>query len=82
MNNCSFRSIEMEVSKEHFQHLFFYFFNNTKIATNSYPKLVKTYGEPSVSIKTCEYWFRQLKSGDFDGKDIYIYRSVQILLEY
>jgi len=28
--------------------------------------LLKTYREFFPSIKTCEYWFRRFRSGDFD----------------
>ena len=31
--------------------------------------LCEAYGEHASSIKTCEYWFRRFKSGDFDTSD-------------
>ena len=31
--------------------------------------LVETYGEHAPVIRTCETWFRQFKSGDFDLTD-------------
>lgn len=33
VNNCIFRSIEIELSKERFRHLFLYFVNNTTTTT-------------------------------------------------
>ncbi|UYV65740.1 ALG2, partial [Cordylochernes scorpioides] len=29
----------------------------------------QAYGKHALSIKSCEYWFRRLKSGDFDTRD-------------
>lgn len=31
--------------------------------------MCEAYGEHAPSIKTCEYWFRRFKSGDFDTND-------------
>jgi len=31
--------------------------------------LIETYGDVAPSIKTCEYWFRQFKNGDFNVND-------------
>ena len=31
--------------------------------------LVETYGEHALVIRTCDTWFRQFKSGDFDLTD-------------
>ena len=31
--------------------------------------LCEAYAEHASSIKTCEYWFRRFKSGDFDTSD-------------
>ncbi|KAL6252042.1 hypothetical protein P5V15_015023 [Pogonomyrmex californicus] len=38
-------------------------------AVESHRLLVETYGEHAPSIRTCETWFRQFKSGDFNVKD-------------
>jgi len=44
------------------------FFNKKKTTVDSHRKFVKTYGESSP-IKTCEYWFRRFRSGNFDVSD-------------
>jgi hypothetical protein len=31
--------------------------------------VVESYGEHTPSVRTCETWFRQIKSGDFNEKD-------------
>ena len=40
-----------------------------KDAAESHCLLSGTYGDYTPSIKTCEYWFRRCKSGDFDTED-------------
>lgn len=40
-----------------------------KIAAESHRLLLETYSDYTISIKTCEYWFRRFKSGDFDTCD-------------
>jgi len=59
----------MELSKNHFWHLLFYFFNKNKIPIDCHRSLVKIYGEYSPSIKTYKHWFRQFRSNDFDVSD-------------
>ncbi|KAL6253713.1 hypothetical protein P5V15_015528 [Pogonomyrmex californicus] len=53
--------------KEHLRHALL--FNQKKKAVESHRLLVETYGEHAPSIRTCETWFRQFKSGDFNVKD-------------
>ena len=55
--------------KEHLQHVLLFLFNQKKKAVESHRVLVETYGEHAPSIRTCETWFRQFKSGDFNVKD-------------
>jgi len=40
-----------------------------KSAADGHRMLCEAYGEHAPSIKTCEYWFRRFKSGDFDTSD-------------
>jgi len=54
--------------KEHLRHALLFLFNQKKKVVESYRLLVETY-EHAPSIRTCETWFRQFKSGDFDLKD-------------
>ena len=55
--------------KEHLRHALLFLFNQKKKAVESHRVLVETYGEHAPSIRTCETWFRQFKSGDFNVKD-------------
>lgn len=55
--------------KEHLRHALLFLFNQKKKAAESQRLLVETYGEHAPSIRTCETWFRQFKSGDFNVKD-------------
>ncbi|KAL6255560.1 hypothetical protein P5V15_013904 [Pogonomyrmex californicus] len=54
--------------KEHLRHALLFLFNQKKKAVESHRLLVETY-EHAPSIRTCETWFRQFKSGDFYVKD-------------
>ncbi|UYV83682.1 SETMAR [Cordylochernes scorpioides] len=38
-------------------------------ATDGHQLLCEAYGKHALSIKSCEYWFRRFKSGDFDTRD-------------
>ena len=44
-------------------------FNLKKSASEGHRLLCEAYREHAPSIKTCEYWFRRFKSGDFDTSD-------------
>ncbi|KAL6268023.1 hypothetical protein P5V15_001103 [Pogonomyrmex californicus] len=55
--------------KEHLRHALLFLFNQKKKAVESHRLLVETYGEHAPSIRTCETWFRQFKSGNFNVKD-------------
>ncbi|KAL6258234.1 hypothetical protein P5V15_010163 [Pogonomyrmex californicus] len=55
--------------KEHLRHALLFLFNQKKKAVESHRLLVETYSEHAPSIRTCETWFRQFKSGDFNVKD-------------
>ena len=45
------------------------FSNLKKTAAESYRLLIETYGEFSLTQKTCERWFKRFKSSDFDIKN-------------
>ncbi|UYV70421.1 SETMAR [Cordylochernes scorpioides] len=40
-----------------------------KSANDGHRLLCEAYGKHALSIKSCEYWFRLFKSGDFDTRD-------------
>ncbi|UYV69282.1 SETMAR [Cordylochernes scorpioides] len=44
-------------------------FNLKKSAADGHRLLCEAYGIHALSIKSCEYWFRHFKSGDFDTRD-------------
>ena len=56
-------------TKQRFGKVLLLFFNSKKSAAESHRLLSETYGDYTPSIKTCEYWFRRFKSGDFDTKN-------------
>lgn len=56
-------------TKQHLREVILYFFNTKKSAIETHRLLLETYGDYTSSIKTCEYWFRRFKSGDFETVD-------------
>jgi len=56
-------------TKQHLRGVLLFFFNSKKSAAESHRLLLETYGDYTPSIKTCEYWFRRFKSGNFDTED-------------
>lgn len=53
----------------HLRHALLFLFNQKKKAAESHRLLVETYGDHAPTIRTCETWFRQFKSGDFCVED-------------
>ena len=53
-------------SKSHLWHSLLFLFHQKKKAVEAHRLLVETYGEHALVIRTCETWFRQFSSGDFD----------------
>jgi len=58
-----------EPDRAHLRRALLFLFNEKKKAAESHRLLVKKYGEHAPSIRTCEIWFRQFKSDDFDVED-------------
>ena len=56
-------------SKSHLRHSLLSLFHQKKKAVEAHRLLVETYGEHAPVIRTCETWFCQFKSGDFDLAD-------------
>ena len=56
-------------SKSHLRHSLLFLLHQMKKAVEAHRLLVETYGEHAPLIRTCETWFRQFKSGDFDLTD-------------
>jgi transposase len=61
--------LKMERDKDHFRHLLLYCFDSKKTAAEAHRFISETYSKHAPSVKTCEYWYRRFKSGDFDLKD-------------
>ena len=51
------------------RHSLLFLFHQKKKAVEAYRLLVEIYVEHAPVIRTCEKWFRQFKSGDFDLTD-------------
>ena len=56
-------------TKHNLREALLFCFNLKKSAADGHRLLCEAYGEHAPSIKTCEYWFRRFKSGDFDTSD-------------
>ena len=56
-------------SKSYLRHSLLFLFHQGKKAVEVHQLLVETYGEHAPVIRTCETWFRQFISGDFDLTD-------------
>ncbi|UYV78794.1 hypothetical protein LAZ67_16002798 [Cordylochernes scorpioides] len=56
-------------TKHNLREALLFCFNLKKSATDGHRLLCKAYGKHALSIKSCEYWFRRFKSGDFDTRD-------------
>ncbi|UYV62812.1 SETMAR, partial [Cordylochernes scorpioides] len=56
-------------TKHNLREALLFCFNLKKSATDGHRFLCEAYGKHALSIKSCEYWFRGFKSGDFDTRD-------------
>ncbi|UYV79912.1 hypothetical protein LAZ67_18001028, partial [Cordylochernes scorpioides] len=56
-------------TKHNLREALLFCFNLKKSATDGHRLLCEAYGKHALSIKSCEYWFRRFKSGDFDTRD-------------
>lgn len=56
-------------TKHNLREALLFCFNLKKSASDGHLLLCEAYGEHALSIKTCEFWFRRFKSGDFDTSD-------------
>jgi len=60
---------KFEPNKRHLWEVLLFTFNSKKSAAEARRIIVETYGEDSISERTCREWFQRYKSGDFDMKD-------------
>ena len=56
-------------NKFHFRELLIYFFNLKKSAAEAYRLPVETYGEATLSERSCREWFKKFKNGEFYIED-------------
>ena len=56
-------------TKHNLREALLFCFHLKKSAAEGHRLLCEAYGEHAPSIKTCEYWFRRFKRGDFDTSD-------------
>ena len=62
----------MSVFEPNFRHLrevLIFCFHLKKTAAKAHRMLSSTYGEATLSERTCREWFQRFKSGDFDIED-------------
>lgn len=58
-----------EPNKRHLREVLLFAFHSKKSAAEARRMIVDTYGEASISERTCREWFQRFKSGDFDVED-------------
>jgi len=58
-----------EPNSRHLREVLIFCFNMKKSAAEAYRMLLNTYGEASISGRTCQEWFQRFKNGDFDVED-------------
>ncbi|GFW86871.1 mariner Mos1 transposase [Trichonephila clavipes] len=58
-----------EPNFRHLREVLIFCFNMKKSAAEAHRMLSNTYGEASISERTCREWFQRFKNGDFDVED-------------
>ncbi|GFX00588.1 uncharacterized protein TNCV_2235951 [Trichonephila clavipes] len=58
-----------EPKYRHLREVLIFCFNMKKSAAGAHRMLSNTYGEASISERTCRDWSQRFKNGDFDVKD-------------
>lgn len=58
-----------EPNKRHLREVLLFAFHSKKSAAEARRMIVDTYGEASISERTCRKWFQRFKSGNFDVED-------------
>ena len=61
--------LSFEPYKRHLRELSIYFFNLKKSAAKAHRLLEETYGEATLSERSCREWFQRFKNGEFDIED-------------
>ena len=58
-----------EPNSRHLREVLIFCFNMKKSAAEAHRMLLNTYGEATISERTCREWFQRFKNGDFDVED-------------
>ncbi|GFY11791.1 mariner Mos1 transposase [Trichonephila clavipes] len=58
-----------EPNSRHLREVLIFCFNMKKSAAEAHRILSNTYGEATISERTCREWFQSFKNGDFDVED-------------
>ncbi|GFS64306.1 cytochrome b [Trichonephila clavipes] len=53
-----------EPNSRHLREVLIFYFNMKKSAADAHRMLSNTYGEASISKRTCREWFQRFKNGD------------------
>ncbi|EGI59301.1 Mariner Mos1 transposase [Acromyrmex echinatior] len=58
-----------EPNSRHLREVLIFCFNMKKSAAEAHQMLSNTYGEATISERTCREWFQRFKNGDFNVED-------------
>ena len=61
--------LNMEDNKQHFRHIFLFYYSKCKNAIQARKKLTDVYGEDVLTVRQCQNWFAKFRSGNFDVED-------------
>ncbi|GFU80571.1 histone-lysine N-methyltransferase SETMAR [Trichonephila clavipes] len=58
----------MESDKQHFRHILLFYYRKGKNAVQARKKLTDVYGEGVLTVRQCQNWFAEFRSGNFDAE--------------
>ncbi|GFY18885.1 histone-lysine N-methyltransferase SETMAR [Trichonephila clavipes] len=59
----------MESDKQHFRDILLFYYRKDKNAVQAKKKLTDVYGEGVLTVRQCQNWFANFRSGNFDVED-------------
>ncbi|GFW12819.1 histone-lysine N-methyltransferase SETMAR [Trichonephila clavipes] len=59
----------MESDKQLFRHILLFYYKKGKNAVQARRKLTDVYGEGVLTVRQCQNWFANFRSGNFDVED-------------
>ncbi|GFW56052.1 histone-lysine N-methyltransferase SETMAR [Trichonephila clavipes] len=60
----------MESHTQHFRHILLFYYRKGKNAVQARKKLTDVYGESVLTVRQCQIWFAEFRSGNFDVEDV------------